>query len=391
MESHASVPSMEAETELPSDSSPEQDIVEFEREVRDITSLPPYTTITETTDGPWGFDALTFTEAAGRDGRVTVVYAPANTSISTTYYVTTTIPSGQAEYTSTFVPYVTVTVPSGNGETGYTTTHEALDFGVITEIIAVTSAGTTTSASTSPSPTIPVITPNVGVSTGAKIGIGVAVPLFFIFLALALLLFIRKRRRHASEHQEGGDSGLPELMSNTSELKANPHSSQGLPQDELHVEAERLPIHEMNGTTTEKRYEVDGKPQFPPGSELDANPDEKRYEVDGNLNIVTHNELPTEPAPQQPVPSQTAPAPRPETTTFPSPWNSTEAAEYEYPQISSSGVGAMEDPEIVQLEEEAARMKKKRERLQEMQELEEKEEAIRRSILERKKAAGDRS
>ena len=347
----------------------------------------PYTTITSTL--PWGYSAYYYTQPEGDDGTATVVYAAADTSISTTYYITTTVTSGQEEYTSTFTDKKSA---------------------AITEVIAVTSGGTPKPTSSLPSPTTPInpaTSPNSpassqtqtqaqsssGLSTGAKIGIGVAVPLFFIFLALALLLFLRKRRKQAPEQQEKGDGGLPEPMSNISELKANPPFSQGGRKDELHVEAQGVPIHEMNAPAVEPRYEADGKQEFPSGNELDAKPAERSYEADGNPGFTTHNELAAKPAQWKPLPPQTAPVvPEERTTAFPPPWNSTGGAEYEYPQMTSHGLGlASEDPEIAQLEEEAARMKKKRERLQEMQELEEKEEAIRRSILERKKAAGDRS
>lgn len=163
-------------------------------------------------------------------------------------------------------------------------------------------------------------------------------------------------------------------MSTISELKANPPSYPGGPKDSQHVEAAGVPIHEMNAAATEPRYEANGNTAYTARNELAA-------------------DLPRERASLPP----TAPAAETTTSSFPPPWNSSGAAEYEQQSVPTttntsedrpSPAHAVEDPEIAQLEEEAARMKKKRERLQEMQELEEREEEIRRSILERKKAAG---
>ncbi|PMD32471.1 hypothetical protein L207DRAFT_572222 [Hyaloscypha variabilis F] len=310
-----------------------------------IPQATPFTTITSTL--PWGYSPYYYTQPEGDDGTATVVYAAADISISTTYYITTTIPSGQAEYISTFT----------NKKSA-----------AITEVIAVTSGGTPQSTS-SISPNNPASQPksqgSSGLSSGAKIGIGVTVPIVFILLILALIFFLHKRKKPPQEHQEG-DEGLPEPISNISELKAKPPSFPSGKEDGLHVEAQGVPIHEMNATNAELRYEADGNPR-----------------------IRTQNGLAATPAQAQPLPQQTAPVPTSNVTSaFPQPWNNPAATEYEYPQIVNQSQGVViEDPEIAQLEAEAARMKKKRERLQEMQELEEREEEIRRSILEKKKAA----
>jgi len=79
----------------------------------------------------------------------------------------------------------------------------------------------------------------------------------------------------------------------------------------------------------------------------------------------------------------------PSTSSFPPPWNNSGAAEYEHQHnIYPSAVDPRYDPEIAQLEGEAARIRKRRENLQEMQELEEREAEIRQSIVERKRTAG---
>ncbi|KAE9372754.1 hypothetical protein N431DRAFT_545277 [Stipitochalara longipes BDJ] len=319
--------------------------------VQTIPQTTPYTTITSTL--PWGYSPYYYTQPEGADGTATVVYAAADTSILTTYYVTTTVPSGAPEYTSIFTDKKSA---------------------AITEVIAVTSGGTPKPTSPSSSPTSPnnPASPksqpqpqsSSGLSTRAKIGIGVTIPLFFILLILALVFFLRKRKKHVPEQQESGDGGLPEPMSNISELKANPPSYSGRGEN-LHVEAEGVPIHEMNGTAAEQKYEADGDQVY-----------------------TTHNELAANPARQQSLSPQTTPNPPKETTTsFSPPWNNTGAEEFSHLQTpNSNSVEKSYDPEIAQLEEEAERMRKKRERLQEMQELEEREAEIRRSILERKRA-----
>jgi hypothetical protein len=314
-----------------------------------IPLATPYKTITSTLPWalPWGSSPYYYTQPEVDDGTATVVYAAPDTSIPTTHYITTTIPSGQAEYTSFF-----------------TDTKSA----VITEVIAVTSGGT-------PQPISPT-TPNSsgsqpqsqgssGLSSEAKIGIAVTVPIVFILLILALIFFLRKRKKlPIPEHQEGYNR-LAEPITNISELKGNTPSFPGEKKD-LHVEAEGVLVHEMSATVAEPRCKADGNPR-----------------------IKMQRELATTPAQAQPLPQQMAPVSASNATSvFPLPWNNAAAAEYEHPQQLNQNQGvAIEDPEIAQLEEEAARMKKKRERLQEMQELEEREEEIRRSIWERKKAA----
>jgi hypothetical protein len=73
------------------------------------------------------------------------------------------------------------------------------------------------------------------------------------------------------------------------------------------------------------------------------------------------------------------------TSSFPQPWDSSGAAEYEQ-QLNKgpSQDDAFEDAELAQLEADVARVKQRGERLEELQALDAREEELKRSILERK-------
>jgi hypothetical protein len=311
-----------------------------------------YTTITSTL--PWGASAYTYTQPEGNDGTATVVFAAAATSISTT-----TVPSGGAGYTSTFT---------------------ANKSAAITEVIGVISGGSTTlgaatQSSTQSSP--PTTQPSSDLSTGAKAGIGVAVPLVFILFALSLFWYFRRRKnnRASSEGQETHDGGLPEPLSTISEIaspKAPPPSYSGGANNA--VEAGGIPIHEMKDTS-EQRYKASSNPLYS-SHELTAEPAQPRSPPTASPRSATTS--------RKPLPQAQA-----MTSSFPQPWDSSGAAEYEQ-QLNKgpSQEDAAEDAELAQLEAEVARVKQRRERLEELQELEAREEELKRTIQERKNRGG---
>jgi hypothetical protein len=230
-----------------------------------------------------------------------------------------------------------------------------------------TSATSSSLATTSaPSPTTSQYTalltsPSSSLSAGAKAGIGVAVPLAFIAFILGLFWFLRRRKNsHAPEPQpETHDGGLPEPISTVSELKANPNPFPGAAYESPRAEAGSVPIHEIAASQ-----------EIPIGHELRV--DLPQYRARSLAPPIT----PTSPT-RKPVPSvEAGPA------SFPPPWDSSGAAEYEE-NLRTGPTPAAEDAELAQLKVEAARVKQKRERLQELQALEAREEELRERILAR--------
>lgn len=209
--------------------------------------------------------------------------------------------------------------------------------------------------------------------------------------------------------QETHDGGLPEPTNTIAGLekhKDNPPSYHG-----LHVEAGGAPISEMDPdqaqfrhnmaqptihelNAAQQRYEAIGSPVYT-GQELSA--DQARYEASGNP-VYVGQELSSQPMTPSPIPASpvSSPSRKPvpvatpaggqSSASFPLPWDSSGAAEYERElNIGPAEAAAAEDQELKQLEEEVARVKMQKQRLQELQALEAREEELRRSIAERKK------
>jgi hypothetical protein len=293
-----------------------------------------------------------------------------DTDVLTTFFTTTTIPSGQTPYTSTFTDQSSA---------------------AITEVIGATAGSSPGSSSPSTN----------GLSSGAKIGIGVTIPLAFIaFAGVGLLWFFRRRRNN-----RGFESGAPEPTSTIAALeepKDHPPSYHGLP-----VEAGGTPITEMNQhqhpTTIVASPEpgshelnaVAGEQRHYPSQELSS--DQQRHEASGNP-IYTGHELPTQPMTTSPTPASpvsspkrkpvsiTVASPGPSSSSFPPPWDPSGAAEYERGlHIGPAEAAIAEDQELKELEEEVARVKMQKQRLQDLQALEAREDELRRSIAERKK------
>jgi hypothetical protein len=220
---------------------------------------------------------------------------------------------------------------------------------------------------------------------------------------MGLLWFFRRRknsRNPLSGEAETHDDGLPEPTSNIAilhEPKDNPPSYHG-----LHDEAGRTHISEMNqdqqpsdvtGSPKPRRHELNaiaGQQRHYPSQELST--EQARYEASGNPVYEGH-ELPTQPASPSPTPASPRRKPIPPATaasgpssSFPPPWDSNAASQYERDlNIGPAEAAAAEDQELKELEEEVARVKMQKKRLQELQALEAREEELRRSIAERKK------
>ncbi|KAE9370981.1 hypothetical protein N431DRAFT_412782 [Stipitochalara longipes BDJ] len=322
-------------------------LIEHESNKRQLSSSgispPSPATIRTTTvlsTAPWGVAPYTTTKPAS-GGTVMVIEYVTDTNVLTTFFTTTTIPLGQAPYTSTFTDQSSAAV---------------------TEVIGVNTGSNSSS----------------GLASGTKIGIGVAIPLAFVALAGVLFWFLR-RRKNSQVAQSGApetyDSGLPEPTSNGATLEE--HKS-------------NLPAptsHELNAIAGEQRHY--------PSQELSS--DQQRYEASGNPIYAGH-ELPTQPmtpspAPASPASSPTrkpvalsAPSPGPSSSAFTPPWDSSGAAEYEKDlNIGPAEAAVAEDQELKELEEEVARVKMQKQRLQELQALEAREDELKRSIAERKK------
>ena len=236
------------------------------------------------------------------------------------------------------------------------------------------------------------------ISSGAKIGIGVAVPLVTIIFGLACLWYFRRRRRNQSpvsgeQQAEKNDGGLPEPISTIDELpKALPPSYQSRVGEfgRVPVEAGGTPIHEMN-----QGFSEGGRG----GNQVEERNDGttgggQRHE----LGAVASQRNESSSA----VVGQSPPQPSTHTSSFPPPWDSNKGYCYTpsrsySPQVGTAEIGTEqrstnvdEDVELRQMEEEMARVRQRRERLQSMQELEAREEALKKAIEERRKAVASR-
>lgn len=367
-------------------------LIEHESNKRAVSSgvPPPAPTIyvTETSTASWGVAPYTITQPES-GGTVTVIEYAEDTDVLTTFFTTTTIPSGQAPYTSIFTDQVSA---------------------AITEVIGVHQGSKPSSSSSPGSDTNPdnpsSANSSGGLSSGAKIGIGVAIPLAFIAVAAVGLIWFLRRRKNRREVQSGPqthDGGLPEPTSTIAvveEPKDLPPSYHG-----LHVEAGGSPIAEMSQdqhptstpepalNTSQQRYEAGGV-AMPRGQELSA--DQARYEASGDPVYAGH-ELSTQPMTPSPTPASPVSSPTRKpvplataspgpSSSFPPPWDSSGATEYERDlNIGPAEAAAAEDQELKELEEEVARVKMQKQRLQELQALEAREDELRRSIAERKK------
>jgi hypothetical protein len=189
--------------------------------------------------------------------------------------------------------------------------------------------------------------------------------LAFIAFILGLFWFQsrRKNSRAPDSQPETHDGGLPEPISTVSELKAYPDSFPGAAYEISRAEAGGVPIHEIAASQ-----------ERPIGHGLTM--DSPQYRARSSAS-PTSLISPT----RKPVPSAEAgPA------SFPPPWDSSGAAEYEE-NLRTGPTPEAEDTELAQLKVEVARVKQKRERLQELQALEAREEELRERILAKEKIA----
>jgi hypothetical protein len=338
----------------------------------------PTPTVTETL--PWGENPSTF-PSKSFDGSRFVVFA-ADTSIST-FFSTTTLASGAAAYTSAVT---------------------AQRSPAITEIIGVAEGTNSTTPSSSPINTI--YPPSRGLSSGAKVGIGVGLALVAIALALGLGWFIivyRRRTRHAATaeiQREKNDGGLPEHISTMDKIPIDStspgkyfQSSRGnLPQEVAGTQVQiRNELPASNSTATQ-RHELHESPAGPQRIELGSGAENQIQEssrVSSKSNIQRK-------------------AVSPGQWSFPAPWTtSPQQGNKERPEESGIGQPQEEirtnrademviepddqDPELLRLEEEMAKVKVERERLQRLQDLELREQQLKKTIEERRQFAGGSS
>ncbi|KAH6721890.1 hypothetical protein BKA61DRAFT_729329 [Leptodontidium sp. MPI-SDFR-AT-0119] len=203
-----------------------------------------------------------------------------------------------------------------------------------------------------------------GLSSGAKIGLGVAIPLVALAIILGAFLFFRRRRRRASaEIQETHDGGLPEHISAIPKAEKLPPQYPGY-FSELGGSI-RVPVHKMDQSHT---------PAI--GSDLhklNNDPASQRYEMNSDGTRATG--YPTQrhfpPPPLADDNPETSARGDPISTSFPPPWEDTH-----------------EDTELRELESEMAQIRDKKERLQQLQALESREEELRRTIEEKRRAGG---
>jgi hypothetical protein len=298
---------------------------------------------------------------------VLVVYAVTDTVVLTTFLKTTTIPSGESPFTSTF------TDPNS---------------AAITEIIGITTTSTATTSSTFSSTALTsVATAGSGsksLSTGGKIGIGIAIPLLLIILVLATVWYVRRRKKNplvSSIEPEKDDGGLPEPTTNVQELAEREKMR---PNARTQLEADGSPIHEMHSSHRPSRHELSSNT---PGirSELHDRPLNVSYELTTSPAQQHRALAPSSPLITSPtaVPRKPIPSGEQSTSSLPQPWENPADSELTRSQqvdLDEEGEAA----ELARLEAEVARVRQKRERLQQLQALETREEELERSIQEKR-------
>ena len=330
--------------------------------------VAPTTEYTTTyTTLPYGLNGGTITGGVGQNSVATVVVGIAAT-ISSTVLITTTIPSNEVAYTSSFTNSASA---------------------ILTEIIAIpadqTSAPTTsgntlaTTSSTGSNPTNTSATPSPsGLSTGAKIGIGVAVPLVVIALLAGFLLWwFKYRNSQAPVLPEIDDGGLPE-STGPGWVSGTKPVSQPLPayrgaDAQRKVESGGVPIHELSftsgaGAGAQTQYATRGGRQ-----EMSAVPASTRHEMGVQSPVlasaaVAENSV----SPVVPPVAQSSIAP---------PWERTAEEEFAYGGPASVSLPkTQEELEVERMEQEMAQVKLRKQRLLDVQALEQKEEALKRAI-----------
>jgi hypothetical protein len=335
---------------------------------------PTYQTITTTSTLPWGDPASIFTQTLGTT--VLVVHALTDTVVLTTFLRTTTIPSGQSPFTSTF------TDPKS---------------AAITEVIGTTGTGIATTSPTSSSSslnsTFMESFTSSGLATAGKVGIGVAIPLLCILLALGVLWYLQRRKKTrpiSSLEPEKDDGGLPEPTTTLQEL-AEPGSREKIgPRGDIQVEAGGTPIHEIHSSQRITKHELSANLADNP-SELYDTPSGAHHELTASHVQPPRSLSPAFPPASSPIAvprKPVAPAER-SPPSFPRSWENPASSEVKPPQQVALDEGN-EAAELARLEEEVARVKLKRQRLQQLQALEAQEEELERSIQEKKKGGSSR-
>ncbi|KAH9220699.1 hypothetical protein DL95DRAFT_455974 [Leptodontidium sp. 2 PMI_412] len=343
------------------------------------TSTPtPIATITSTQ--PWGVPASTSIQLpAGGSGTTTVLMLAADTSVST--FNTTKLARDHTDL------WDRSNTPSKCPISLFQFCRLSSGAKTSTAIGTSSSNITTGKATFNAKPT--------GLSSGAKIGLGVAIPLVALAIILGAFLFFRRRRRRASaEIQETHDGGLPEHISAIPKAEKLPPQYPGYfselggsirvpvhKMDQSHTPAIGSDLHKLNNDPASQRYEMNsdgtratGYPtqrHFPPPPLADDNPETS--------------------ARGDPI-STSFPPPWEDTHGYPSHSSSVPIESESAPQMSNNPVhnspNIVEDTELRELEREMAQIRDKKERLQQLQALESREEELRRTIEEKRRAGG---
>ncbi|KAH8599508.1 autophagy-related protein 27-domain-containing protein [Bisporella sp. PMI_857] len=301
---------------------------------------------TSTSTAPWGQkEGLPRTATLDEiKGTVSVIVEVENTVASVMKLITSTLPGGQAPYTSTFTN-------SGMPE--------------VTVIIGVTATASGSNPTGVNSDTSS--TKKSGLSTGAKVGIGVTIPLLIIIAAVLLGIWWHRKR-----NKEYDDGGLPEHINTLSEMQEasprpppaylkSPSSVYEISADELQHPAAAAIRHEM--ATYSKR-------------ELSQSP------------LHLHEIGSAEPSPAMPGKPVSPSSLASNGNMGPSipPWDNFHENEVSIHQAArDEPVRTTEDIEIQRMEEEMAQVRLRKERLANLERLEQREAELERAIVDRKR------
>ncbi|GFF35778.1 hypothetical protein IFM46972_04668 [Aspergillus udagawae] len=237
-----------------------------------------------------------------------------------------------------------------------------------TVLVTKTATGFSTSQISSVSTYLPTATPepvdpslqSTGLSTGAKAGIGVAIPLAVICIASILLWYIRRKKKNGGDGGGHDETQLPTTISPTSPAVNN-----------LPFEKDGNAINELDG---QQNSETDAKSKTTI-FELDANLTTPEKDQGQQKEVTSGDSLTTVgafPRPSSMQEEMSGPA---------------NICGFNTPRESQEGnpSHAYEEMSLADLEEELARVARRKERLQHLESLENTQEALRRLIAARKK------
>jgi hypothetical protein len=325
------------------------------------------------------------TDDAGPDGIATVIVGIAQTVASSTAFVTETLASNAAGFTSTFTDLRSAVIteiiglPAGQTPAPRSTTN---------------TGSTTTNTGSSPNNT-GTGTTSSGLSAGAKIGIGVAIPLIALAILAAFLIWwfkFRDRRPGPPAGpmlQERDDGGLPEPVGPGWATKdgvgrpvSQPPPAYHGPDAQSRIGAGGIPIHELNSNEG-----FDAQRGYGGGrQEMSAIPATPLHELGSKTPTLSPSSVARKPL--SPTPSMPSVPAISQTSSFAPPWDRTGEEEFAYSGPVAAAPKTEEELEVERMEQEMAQVKLRKQRLLDVQMLEEREEELRRKIKERRGRGG---